>query len=65
MTRRGKYQPDRYIVDIFIYTISTQVRATHGATRATGHAVRGRVPGVQGRPLWPGGLRAECDSQFK
>ena len=26
MTRRGKYQLDRYIVDIFIYTISTQVR---------------------------------------
>ena len=65
MTRRGKYQLDRYIVDIFIYTISTQVRATHGATRATGHAVRGRVPGVQGRPLRPRGLRAERAPQLK
>ena len=42
-----------------------EVRPAHGQAREAGHALRGRVPGVQGGTLRPGQLRAERDQQFK
>ena len=41
------------------------LRPAHRQAREAGHPLWGRVPGLQRCPLRQGGVRAECDSQFK